>query len=156
MVGCMTNPTTTTELAGLIRRKHGCLSQLRDLGTRQLELVESGDMPQLLKVLAAKGHLIAVLQSIEGELEPYRTEDPESREWSDAELRTKTGELSAECQQLLAEVIQQEKNAEGRMTLRRDEAASQLQGAHVATNARQAYQSEPSTSRRTLDLSSDA
>lgn len=152
----MTKTTNTTELAVLIGRKHTCLTQLRDLGVRQLELVDSGATPQLLKVLAAKGHLITVLQTVEQELEPYRSEDPDSRVWSSAELRQQTSEKSAVCQQLLSEVIQQEKVAEGRMTLRRDEAANRLQGAHLAAKARSAYQSTPTTSRSRLDLSSDA
>ncbi|MCA9245968.1 MAG: hypothetical protein KDA42_02605 [Planctomycetales bacterium] len=152
----MSNVTNTAELAALIGRKHDCLVQLRDLGKRQLELVESGDMPQLLKVLAAKGHLIALLQSLERELEPYRTEEPESRRWQSAQLRADTSAKSTACQTLLAEIIAQEKAAEGRMSHRRDEAATRLQGAHVAAAARNAYQSEHSHGRAMLDLSSDA
>ncbi|HEY5312807.1 MAG TPA: hypothetical protein VIK18_09815, partial [Pirellulales bacterium] len=53
-------------LAELLGRKHDCLAQLYELGGQQLALVESGDITQLLKVLAAKQRLLARLQEIEG------------------------------------------------------------------------------------------
>jgi len=43
----------------LIRDKRECLVQLRELGRRQLELIDGGDITGLLDMLAAKPHGIA-------------------------------------------------------------------------------------------------
>ncbi len=55
----------TAILSERIKQKHELLVQLRDIGLRQLELIGSGDMNQLLKVLAAKQRLLGILQTVE-------------------------------------------------------------------------------------------
>jgi len=131
---------TTERLADLIDKKQRCLSQLRELGQRQGVLIEADQMQPLLKLLAAKQHLIELLVQIERELDPYRGQDPEKRAWRSPADRARCREQSETCRQLLAEVFAQEKESERRMVARRDDAARQLQGTHSAQQARQAYQ----------------
>lgn len=140
-------------LADLIHRKHRCLVQLRDLGERQLALVRAGTMTDLLDVLAVKQRMLAQLERIEGELAPFRGEDPEKRAWRSEEARRRCAEELAGCEAVLAQIVEQEKQSERELVFRRDQAARQLQGTHVAQRAREAYLA-PQAGANRLDLSS--
>src|SRR5688572_25751350 len=78
---------STETLTRLIERKHRILMQLRDVGRRQMELVNGRDTASLIKLLAVKQSLITGLQSVEGELMPYSNEDPDRRVWESTETR---------------------------------------------------------------------
>ena len=129
----------TRTLAALIERKHECLVGLRDLGLRQFELIDGGDLSQLLKLLSTKQHVIDLLQAIERDLTPFRQQDPEHRQWASPAERDRCAQQAEACQRLLAEIVAQEKQSESSLVARRDLAAQQIQGASVAGQARQAY-----------------
>jgi flagellar biosynthesis/type III secretory pathway chaperone len=133
---------TTERLAELIRRKHQVLVQLRDVGHRQTSLIACGQTSSLLKLLAAKQHLISALQGLERELTPYHAEEPESRSWRSPEDRAQCARQAAECNVLLAEVVELEKSGADAMTARRNEVAEQLQQVHSAAHVRSAYQAQ--------------
>jgi len=147
--------TSTDNLARLVGKKHELLAQLRDVGRRQLELIEAGDLTQLLRLLASKQRLLTGLHAVERQLDPFRRDDPERRPWRTGAERLRCAELAEACNALLADVVAGEKQSESRMRLRRDEAAVRLQGVHQATQARQAYfQPTGVHEPRQLDLSS--
>ena len=55
----MTSLSLATDvLAELVVKKHDLLVQLRDVGLRQIELIDGGDMTQLLKLLSSKQRLL--------------------------------------------------------------------------------------------------
>lgn len=145
----------TDILSELIERKHGLLVQLRDLGRRQLQLIEANDLTQLLKLLASKQKLLTELQGVERHLDPFRLQDPEARVWRAAEDRDRCAQLAAQCEAVRADIVQTEKASETRLTFRRDEAASRLQGVHQASQIRHAYAQPIEYARNQLDLSSD-
>jgi len=132
----------TDKLANLISKRHRCLLQLRDLGYMQADLIAKGDMPPLLRLLGAKNQLIVAMQAIEQELNPFHRQNPEDRNWSTQEARSKCADQADECRKLLDEVMQLEQDNEKQMTLRRDQVASQLQAAQAASTARGAYQAQ--------------
>ncbi len=150
------NPTLTeTErLSELVSQKQTLLVQLRDLGRRQLESIDAGDVGVLLKVLSAKQRLLTALHEIERGLDPFRNQNPETRRWRTPDDRQRCAQLVLRCEALLNEVMQQEKQSESQLKLRRDEAATRLQGAHAAAEARGAYHANPTTMQGQLDLSS--
>jgi len=131
---------STEKLADLIRQKHQILTQLRDVGHRQMEIVEQGEIASLLKLLAAKQQWIDALQYVERELGPFHAEDPDQRAWPGAEQRAQCAKQAAECNELLSEVVRLEKACEEKMTVRRNEVASRLQHAQAAGHARSAYE----------------
>lgn len=145
----------TDALAELIHSKYECLVRLRDLGRRQLELIEASDMTALLDLLAVKQRPLMELQQIEKALGPFRGQDPRQRRWRTPELRQRCGERLTQCETLLSEIVSREKAAEGVLIRRRDETAKQLQGAHHAGQARQAYAITPNRRVSQLDLSSE-
>ncbi len=133
---------STDNLAKLILQRRQCLVQMRDLGRKQSKLIATGEMDALLRLLAAKQHVLGAMQSVEQNLAPYHEEDPEQRIWSSAELRAQTAHHRDDCNQLLAEVIQLEKTNEEQITIRRDEIRCQLHMANSASQARGAYQAQ--------------
>jgi hypothetical protein len=145
----------TDLLAELIRSKHACLIRLREMGRRQLELIERGEITPLLDLLAEKQRSIMELQQIERDLEPFRGRDPDHWRWRKPEDRSRCAEQLRECEALLSEIVGQEKRSEKVLSRRRDEAAKRLQGVHLAGQARGAYTAGPESQISQLDLSSD-
>jgi len=131
---------STKQLSDLIRRKHVVLVELCDVGRRQKDIVERGDTATLLKLLATKQTMIAVLQQVERELVPFHADDPETRTWTSPEERTQCAQQAAECNRLLQEIVELERHCAERMTTRRNEVAAQLQQVNAAGQARDAYE----------------
>lgn len=128
------------KLAELIAHRHACLSQLHKLGLKQCELVAASEVGGLLRLLSVKNQLIAALQTIEHQLTPFHAQEPDQRIWSSTAARERCAQQVAECQTLLAEIMQMERENEQRMTERRDQVASQLQAVQSSGVARRAYQ----------------
>lgn len=135
----MTN-LTSDKLAELIAQRQACLVQMHKLSVKQGELVSSGEMGALLRLLSIKNQLLVALQATEQQLAPFHDQDPETRVWANAAARERCARQAAECQTLLAEIMDMERDNEQKMTERRDQVASQLQAAQSASTARRAYQ----------------
>lgn len=146
----------TDILADLIRRKHECLVELRDLGRQQDTLICGEDINQLLQLLGVKQRLLEILQQVERDLTPFRGQDPEARTWRAESDRETCAQQLRQCEALLADIVQQEKQSELHLRLRRDETASQLQGFHAAHAARGAYTSQSTNTCGQLDLTSES
>jgi len=129
----------TDLLSALIHRKLDLLTQLRDMGRKQLELVREGSLTELLDVLSTKQRVLLQLQRIERELDPFRNQDPETRVWRTSDARQRCSQELAQCELLFKEIVAQEKESEQELIRRRDETAIQLQGVHRASRARGAY-----------------
>jgi len=142
----------TEFLSERIEQKLALLGQLRDLGQRQAGLIEIGDMTQLLKLLSAKQRLLAALQSLERELDPFRHEEPESRQWTSPAHRQRCAVNAAACEEMLRVIVDQERQSEAQMKLRRDEAAARLDGAGSVAAAHRAYVADQSPAATHLDL----
>jgi hypothetical protein len=145
----------TDLLSDLMRRKRSSLVQLRDMGGRQLELIQKGNITDLLELLAAKQHVLIQLQQVEQQLGRFRGEDPKKRRWRTPEMRQACAADLAESERLLAEIVAQEKQSERQLIRRRDEAAERLAGVHTASQARTAYLAQPGVGPGQLNLVSD-
>ena len=132
----------TEQLAELIRKKHQVLMQLRDIGRRQADLVSSGEIGALLKLLAGKQQLIAALQTLEGGLKPFYAQNPDTRVWRSPAERAQIAQMAAECNTLLEEIVSLEKRGAEQMDARKNEVAEQLQQVHAAAHVRNAYQAQ--------------
>ena len=151
-------PTTTMKtdtLAELIHAKRGCLTHLRDLGRKQFELIDTGEMTALLDLLAVKQRSLVQLQKIERSLDPFRDQDASQRRWHNESDRRTCVEQLQQCEVLLGESITQEKCSEEKLRRRRDEAAKRLHGVHQSGRARGAYTAGTPREINQLDLLSD-
>jgi hypothetical protein len=126
----------------LIGQKHEVLVQLRAVGVRQTDLVASGEIAGLLKLLSAKQHLITRLQELESDLKPYYAGDPDRRVWRSPDERARCAKQASECNALLEEIVRLEKLGAEKMNERKNEVAQQLQHVHAATQIRNAYQAQ--------------
>ena len=156
MTPSMTTTTETDRLAELIDKKHEVLAQLSDLGRRQVEFIDAGDMSQLFKVLSAKQRLLIALQTVERGLDAFRHQDPEQRRWRTAEDRQQCAQITRRCDALLSEIMQQERDSEQKLLVRREETAQQLQGLHHAAETRSAYAGSAEPVNVHLDLSTES
>ncbi len=153
----MPDPFQQSErLAELIERRHRYLTLMRDLGLEQSALIDNGEMTRLLRVLAGKQRVMMELERVERELDPFRPQAAEERQWRSLELRDRCREQIEESKALLAEIVAQEKHGEGELQRRRDAAAERLAGAHFAHQAHSAYQSQPTSTVSQLDLASES
>jgi flagellar biosynthesis/type III secretory pathway chaperone len=142
----------TDLLAELIGQKLDCLVQLRDMGEKQLGFVRADRITELLDVLSAKQRVLARLQRIEANRAPFRGQEPQKRRWRTPDQRQRCAQLLEQCETLLGEIVAREKQSEQELIRRRDDLAAQLQGMHLASEARGAYtaQLRPEVSR--IDL----
>ena len=144
----------TDLLAELVTRKRECLLKLRTMVEKQLELATDGSVTALLDMLSSKQRVIIELQDVEKALSPFRNQDPNRRRWRLPQARQQCAQRLAECETLMGQIMSEEKESELVMVRRRDETARQLQGAHQAGRAREAYSAELQSVARQIDLSS--
>jgi len=145
----------TDLLAELVSKKHAVLDRMRDLAQRQVELIVHCDMTRLLSVLAAKQNMLIELRKVEQQLEPFRDQAPESRRWRSTIERQRCRQTAEKCEQLLSEILKIEKQSESDLAGRRDQVATQLNGATSAAEATKAYTRPTNTTSHSFDLSSE-
>jgi hypothetical protein len=142
-------------LAELVVKKHDLLVQLRDAGARQMELIAAGDMAHLLKLLSTKQRLLNGLQDVERQLNPFRQQDAGQRMWASESERQRCSHTASQCEALLAEVVEHERQSELCLIAHRDRVAIQLDGLQQAAQARRAYAEPLASDVSHLDLSSE-
>jgi len=150
----MTNLPTDI-LAQLVRARYTCLAQLHQLGRRQLELIDQGDVTALLDLLSVKQKPLNDIQRIEKALDPYRQQDPEKRSWNSPDERAACARLVQQCDALLKEIVAWEKRCEEIMIQKRDATAVRLQQLRAAGQARGAYTAPATAGVSHIDLSSE-
>lgn len=134
------DPPRATTLALRMGQKRRLLVQMLAVGARQGELIETGDVAALVKLLAAKQQLIAALGQLERSLDPFRKEDPDARDWRSPADRTACAADADACARLLDEVVALERRHEEAMSRRRDGLAAELRKTLSAHHAASAYQ----------------
>ena len=149
------NVLDTDRLAELIDRKLTCLTELHEIGRQQLELVRGDKMTALLDVLAVKQRLIEQLQNIERDLDPFRSQSPQSRQWPSKMHQQSCSKKIQSCAAMFAQIIEQEKMGETELIRRRDATAVRLDGAHRAGRASGAYAKTTPQHSGQLDLASE-
>lgn len=132
-------PSPTESLARLVGQKCRLLEQMREVGRRQGELIDSGDVGALVQLLAGKQQLVTGLQVVERALDAHRSDDPAKRRWPSEAARAACAADADRCNALLAEVIATDQRHERAMHDRRDAIAQQLRVAQTAHAASSAY-----------------
>ena len=142
----------TLRLVQLVDCKLQILELLSRLARQQLEIIATGDMTSLLRLLSAKQTVMDQLQKVERQLDPFRDQHPDARAWPSPADRERCQQKVQRCNELVSEMMQLQRQAEAEMVRRRNDAAENLSGVHSASEARLAYGSELSSSVG-LDLS---
>ena len=140
-------------LTQLVQCKLQIMQLLRRLAAQQLEVIAGGDTSNLLKLLAAKQTVMDQLAKLEQQLDPFRGQDPETRDWPSTAAREECQRNVETCNELLTEVMRLEKQGELEMVRRRDDASVRLAGMHGASEASRAYVTAATATG--LDLSTE-
>jgi hypothetical protein len=148
------NDLPTDILMQLVRARYTCLVQLRDLGRRQSEMIDEGNVTGLLDLLSVKQKPLGDIQRIEKALDPYREQDPENRSWRSPEDRAACARLVVQCEELLKEIVAREQQCEEIMVQNRDATALRLQQLRSAGRAQGAYAAPAGAGISQIDLSS--
>jgi len=145
----------TDRLTKLMALRLECLSGIRDLSIKQRELIEVGEIGQLLRLLSAKQRLLLRMGDADQQLKPFLTQDPEQRPWRNKEDRGRCAKMADLCDLLLKQVMEQERQCEELLSKRRDGVARQLHELGVRKSTHDAYSRQDSESLNMLDLSTD-
>lgn len=145
----------TDLLAELLVKKQEVLVHLCELSRRQKEVIDRDDMTLMFRIFSAKQTLLEKMQNIERELEPFRSQDPESRRWRSAGDRRRAAEIAQRCETLLVEIKEIDSRDVGDLVQRQTETAQRLDGAHRAAKASIAYTGSADASNGKIDLTSE-
>ena len=151
----MSRTAETDLLTSLVERKCRCLEQMLALGRQQTAFVGNGEMTDLLQLVSAKQQLLAQLQDLERQLDPFRLQQPTQRFWRNEAARNHCGNLLAQAERLFQEILHEERQSEEQLRRRRDETGVQLAQAQQAALARRAYV-DLNLSPSQLDLTSQS
>ena len=148
------NTHDTTRLGELLQQKLEVLAQLYALAKRMLELTNEGDAGAMISLLAAKQGVIDALMTVEKQLAPFRAQKPEDRVWPSPQERARVAEMSDKCDELLKAVMEVDRQGLELAQARQAKAKTQIDSAHQAASARNAYSSSIATSPRQIDVAS--
>lgn len=144
----------TDVLISLIEQKRLILSRLMELIQRQWRIIENEDYGQLLGVLASKQPLLSQLQENEKRIAPFREQDADSRVWRTPEHRLSCRENAQTCQDLLTQVMTEEKRCEQHLIAQREQTRDMLDRTAKASHAHRAYRTSQPRGASQLDLMS--
>lgn len=105
----------TKELQDLLEyfgREQACYTSLLDLSRQQKQLIEEGDIDQLLTTLGHKQQILGRVAEIEAKLRPYKDRWSELRQTMSADDRSMIDLALSTVEDLLAELISTEQDCE--------------------------------------------
>jgi hypothetical protein len=129
----------TKKLQELGSLKLHLLRSARELSIQQFEVMQSDDVATLLTVLSRKSEILDTLRTLQKDLDPYRDQQPEDRQWDSAEERLACRKTFEEIDRLLEELTQMDNRALEQMTQQRDAMASQIAQFATAEAVQNAY-----------------
>ncbi len=146
-----------TALSELISRRRTILSQLLEIGGRQMEVIAAGRMTELMGLLAEKQQPLQQLGEISTLLREAAQDDPQARQWESAESREKCRVQQQQCEQMHIELLAIEAQCETALSESREslqQRLGQIDSANQAANKYVDSEAIPTLGNR-LDLSSD-
>jgi hypothetical protein len=130
-----------------------CFADLLRISQSQLELVETDDYSQLLRLLGGKQQIIGRLEAIAGLLPRLWDDWRRDRERLAPQVREACEQTLAETESLLAELLEHERVSTESLARRRDQTAQQLAAVAGGSRVNQAYRdSLAPVTHRLLDL----
>jgi len=131
----------TKRLQELGKRKRDLLHAARELSIQQVEVMQNDDIGMLLSILSRKSEILDTLATLQRDLEPYRDQKPEERQWDSSSDRAECQATFGEIDRLLEELSQMDKSALDQLTSQRDSLASQISHFTTAEVVQNAYAS---------------
>lgn len=144
------------ELLEYFGREQACYTALLDLSRRQKDVIENGDVDDLLQILGQKQKVLSRVGEVENQLLPYKRNWGAVRAGLDENDRQVLDMALASVEELLAELIALEKESEQLLMQRRDVVEIELQEVVKGGAVHQAYTNkQPEQPSRILDIRGD-
>jgi hypothetical protein len=124
---------------GLIQREEHLLERLFYVSQRQLELVRSGNMTDLITHLGQRQQLWNVFESLEEQMQPYKAVPAEMRHWKDEAERQAAEQSLNHCKSLLEDIMANDHTSLDETAAQKAETESQLERIQRAKNVVPAY-----------------
>lgn len=146
----------TQSLFESLSQKRDCCRALIELSQKQRDLITSGDLNSLLKVLATKQRVMGRMDEVQRRLDALSRDTPRWREDLDRDAQLECQDVLDDMEQLLSELIDIEKECEQKLVQLREAALEQLRQSDAGRELNRAYLTEaaPSTNRL-VDLETD-
>ena len=135
----MSDLTATQLLYDLILEQRKILLELKHFAETQLQIVQENELGKLVSLLATKQQAIQRLQDVDRRLNPFRDQDPDSRQWSSTEQRDECRRMAKECPRLLADVMKLEQASEEILTQQREQVTQQVDQSIARSQAAASY-----------------
>ena len=135
----MSDMTATQLLYDLILEQRKILLELKHFAETQLQIVQENELGKLVSLLATKQQAIQRLQDVDRRLNPFRDQDPDSRQWSSTEQRDECRRMAKECPRLLADVMKLEQASEEILTQQREQVTQQVDQSVARSQAAASY-----------------
>ncbi len=143
----------TDLLFQLIEKRFHLAAALCQLAEAQYSAAAQDDIDVTLGFLTRKQAILGDLSVIQQQLQPYMNDDPDSRQWRCADLRSRCQQLSGEGSRFLKEAAQLEENTLQKFTTKREAIAAQLQDGRDSILASSAYTAGEVLDGGQLDIS---
>ena len=141
----------SARFADLLGQEERIYTEVLELSRHQSEVVESGDSEGLLKVLAAKGELVAQLESLGGELGPLKEGWKECRESLAEAERVEIEKRLESISALLEQIIAEDSAVEEMVGRKRDEGLDRIKKVQMGRKMNKAYGDGPKGGGRFTD-----
>jgi Mg2+ and Co2+ transporter CorA len=143
------------ELSELINQRRLALDELLTLGQQQRELIATGRMTELMRILSAKQQPIQRLTEIAQSLRQADHDDPADRQWPSEAVRQACRIEQQECLRIHQELLALEEACEAAMQANRTSIQNEINQLNASHQAAQHYVSGPAVapSGGHLDLS---
>lgn len=152
----MSETPSTQALVDLIEHKNTILNRIYRLVDTQVETVNDSRIADLMPLLSKKQELLDEMNRVERELDPYRQEDPDQRQWSSDDARSNCAAMVDANRLLLSNILEKEQACEQELIQQREATAKKLDESMSAASAIESYQQFKKPTRGSLDLSSEA
>jgi hypothetical protein len=139
---------STKKLMALIEAKLHLLSEMYEMSISQSDLIAQQDMTPLVTLLSRKQIVMESLQSVQLQLAPFQSQNPDSRDWPDPAQRINCRNMIERCDKLLEQLVVMENRSLDNMVVQRELVTAQLQQNTDAATLHHAYQSSDSFESR--------
>ncbi len=141
----------TDQLTELVQQRLEILQQLAALQAAW-EDAHASDPDWMMSMLAKRQGLLDALLATEGQLTPYREDDPQARVWRSAEQRSECRRTMEEGRRLLRDIIERDRRLIERISAARDAVGAQLRETADSSHVHLAYNASDGLESGVLDI----
>ncbi len=130
---------TGTELFDLLKRQRQYYLELRRLSKQQRALIEADQPEELIRILGQRQKIVDAIAKIHKQSEPYRKEWQELKELIPTQLKQSIQSLLAELQQMLDEILEDDKQDSEKLSAAKRQVHQQIDSAQKVKSVMNSY-----------------